>query len=63
MEETAKDIMIKTLKALPDDSSYDELLKELAFHRMILRGLKDSDAGRTVSQEEVEKRANSWTKK
>lgn len=63
MEETAKDIMIKTIKAQPDDSSYDEILKELAFHRMILRGLKDSDEGRTISHEEMEKRVASWEKK
>lgn len=63
MEETAKDIMIKTIKAQPDDSSYDEILKELAFHRMILRGLKDSDEGRTISHEEMEKRIESWAKK
>ena len=63
METTAKEIMIKTIEAQPDDSSYDELLKELAFHRMILRGLKDSDEGRTISYEEMEKKIESWTRK
>lgn len=44
----------------PEDSSYDELLRELAFARMIERGLADSDAGRTLSSEEVEERIASW---
>lgn len=31
----------------PDDSSYDERLRELAFARMVDRGLRDSGVGRT----------------
>jgi predicted transcriptional regulator len=46
----------------PDDSSCNEVLRELAFARMIELGLADSDAGRTVSSEEVERRISSWQK-
>lgn len=63
MDETAKEIMIKAIHAQPDDSTYDDLLKELAFHRMILRGLEDSDKGRVISHEEMEKRVDSWVNK
>ena len=38
----AKEKIKKILNNLPDDSTYDEILKELAFNRMIERGLEDS---------------------
>ena len=46
----------------PDDSSYEEILQELAFARMIERGIAESDAGRTVSHEEAKRRIASWRK-
>lgn len=57
-----KDRIRKLLDEQPDDSSYDEILRELAFHRMIERGLADADAGRTVSHEEMGRRIDSWGK-
>ena len=50
---TPKEEMLRLLQEQPDDSSYDELLRELAFARMINRGLADSDAERTISHEEM----------
>ena len=50
---TAKDRMIETLRRQPEDSSYDELLKELAFARMVERGLEDVREGRTISNKEM----------
>ena len=44
---SAKEQIAKILQDQPDDSSYDEILRELAFARMIDSGLADSDeAGR-----------------
>ncbi len=51
---TAKDAMAEIIARQPDDSSYDEILRELAFARMVQRGLQDSDAGLTVSDDYVE---------
>lgn len=59
---TAKQQMVAILDDQPDDSTYEELLRELVFARMIDRGLADSDAGRTVSHEEMEARISSWAK-
>lgn len=59
---TAKEEMLRLLEKQPDDSSYDELLRELAFARMIERGLADSDAGRTISHEEMGQRISAWEK-
>ena len=52
---SAKEQMIRLIREQPDDSSYDELLRELAFARMVDRGLADSDAGRTTSHEEMKR--------
>ncbi len=59
---TAKNQIKQILENQPDDSSYDEILKELAFKRMVDRGLADVDVGNTVSNEEIEHRIKSWQK-
>ena len=59
---TAKEQITQIVQQQPDDSSYDEIIRELAFHLMVERGLKDSDEGRTISNEEMEARINTWLK-
>jgi hypothetical protein len=61
-ESTPKNWMINIIQSQPDDSSYDEILRELAFARMVELGLADSDEGRTISSEEVRRRMKSWQK-
>ena len=59
---TVKEKMKEIIQNQPDDSSYDEILKELAFARMVERGLEDSRAGRTISNEEMGRKIRSWQK-
>lgn len=59
---TAKERMIETLRQQPDDSSYDELLRELAFERMIELGLEDHDQGRVISDEDLRREIETWGK-
>jgi len=59
---TAKEIITELVQKQPDDSSYDEIIRELAFDLMIQRGLKDSDEGRIISNEEMRHRINTWVK-
>lgn len=59
---TAKDELKTLLDQQPEDSSSDELVRELAFHVMIQRGLADSDTGRTISNEEMGRRIRQWAK-
>ncbi len=59
---TVKDELTKLIQDQPDDSSYDEILRELAFNLMVQRGLKDSDEGRTISNDEMGRRIRSWQK-
>ncbi len=57
---TAKERIFEIIEQQPDDSTYEEILRELAFARMIDSGLEDSRAGRTISNEEAERRIRSW---
>jgi predicted transcriptional regulator len=60
MMSTAKELITELVQKQPDDSSYDEIVRELAFDLMVQRGLKDSDEGRTITNEEMERRINTW---
>jgi hypothetical protein len=55
-----KEMMSKIIEEQPDDSSYDEILRELAFSRMIERGLEDSRENRVISNDEMEHRIKTW---
>ena len=59
---TAKDQITEIVQAQPEDSTPEEIVRELAFHVMVERGLADSDAKRTVSNEEMARRIHSWQK-
>jgi len=58
--ETIKEQMIKIIQEQPKYSSYDEILRELVFARMIVRGIADSDAGRLINNEEMKRRISAW---
>ncbi|MCT7406036.1 hypothetical protein [Aliarcobacter cryaerophilus] len=55
-----KQLVKKIVDSLPEDTSYDEILKELAFNKMIQKGLKDSKEGKIISNKEMKKRIQSW---
>ena len=59
---SAKEQITKIVQDQPEDSSYDEILRELALARMIERGLEDSQAGRISSDEELRRRISPWRK-
>lgn len=57
--DSPKQQFITILQQQPEVSTHDELLRELAFARMVDRGLKDVDAERVVENEEVKRRIES----
>ena len=59
---TAKDELTRIVQAQPEDSSSEEIIRELAFHVMVERGLADSDSKRTISNEDMARRIRSWQK-
>jgi len=56
----AKNELSQLIQSQPDDSSPEEIVRELAFHVMVQRGLADSKAGRTISNEDMQHRIRSW---
>ena len=57
---TAKEDLRQLIAQQPDDSSYEELVRVLAFSLMVRRGLEDSDAGRTISNADMRRRIRAW---
>ena len=59
---TPKEELSRLIQGQPEDSSREEIVRELAFHVMVERGLADSDAKRTISNVEMARRIRSWQK-
>ena len=57
---TAKEELTKLIQSQPDDSSPEQIVRELAFHLMVQKGLADAEAGRTISNKEMQRRIRSW---
>jgi predicted transcriptional regulator len=57
---TVKDELTRLIQDQPENSSSEDIVRELAFHVMIKHGLADSDAKRVISNEEMERRIRSW---
>ena len=57
-----KNKMTKIIQEQPEDSSYEEILRELAFERMVERGLADSKSGKTISNDQLKRRIKMWQK-
>ena len=47
----------------PEDATYEEIMRELAFERMVDRGLADVRAGRTVSNQDAGRRIRVQTRR
>ncbi|MBU0693159.1 MAG: hypothetical protein KKC11_00595 [Candidatus Omnitrophica bacterium] len=55
-----KDNAKKIIDDLPDDASYDELIKELLFKCMVERGIRDSKNNKITSDEELGREIEKW---
>ena len=60
--QTVKEKIAKLVLAQPEDATYDEILRELAFAKMVDRGLEDTRAGRVISNDEMANRIRTWQK-
>jgi len=58
--QTPKQRTLDLIARLPEDSTYDQILQELALDRMIEAGLDDFTHGRTLSHEEVRREVAAW---
>jgi predicted transcriptional regulator len=57
-----KEKITEIVQSQPDDASYDEILRELAFEHMVQRGLKEAPEGQVVSNMVMEQQIRSWSK-
>jgi hypothetical protein len=58
---TAPKIIAKEIiDTLPEDSSYDEIIRALAFDKIIQRGLEDVKNKRTISNKDMEQKIAQW---
>ena len=57
-----KEKMTEVILSQPEDATYEEIMRELAFERMVARGLEDSRHGRVVSNDEMQRRIRTWQK-
>jgi predicted transcriptional regulator len=60
--QTIKEKITKVVMSQPEDATYDEIMRELAFSRMVDRGLEDVRSGRVISNSEMGNRIRSWQK-
>lgn len=57
-----KEKMTEVIESQPEDSTYEEIMRELAFEKMIERGLADSRGGRVIANEDMGRRIRTWRK-
>ncbi|NRQ42125.1 hypothetical protein HRH59_06020 [Rheinheimera sp. YQF-2] len=57
-----KEKITEIVQSQPDDASYEEILRELAFEHMVQRGLKDVREGQVVSNRVMEQQIRAWSK-
>jgi predicted transcriptional regulator len=55
-----KEQVIQMIQELPEDITVDDVMAELYFRLQVDAGLKELDAGKGISHEEVEKRMGKW---
>lgn len=60
--QTAKERIVKVVLSQPEDATYDEIMRELAFVKMVDRGLDEVRAGRMISNDEMAERIRTWQK-
>ncbi len=60
--QTVEEKITKVVLSLPEDASCDEIMRKLAFERMVNRGLADIRAGRVISNDEMVGRIRAWRK-
>ncbi len=56
----AKAMLRQVIDAQPEDASYEEIMREIAFERMVDQGLADVRAGHFLENDAAIRRIRSW---
>ena len=54
--ESTKERLLEAVQGLPQDATIEQAMERLYFLAKVERGLRDADAGRTISHEEARRR-------
>jgi predicted transcriptional regulator len=57
---TEKEIVLQTVRQLPDDCSIDEIADRIDFLAAVQKGLDQLDGGVGIPHEEIKKQLASW---
>ena len=57
---TEKEIVLETIRALPDNCSLDEIAERIEFMAAVQTGLNQLDNGEGIPHDEVKKQLASW---
>jgi len=57
---TEKEIVLETIRALPDDCSLEEIAERIEFMAAVQKGLDQLDRGDGIPHDEVKRQLASW---
>ena len=57
---TEKEIVLETIRALPDDCSLEEIAERIEFMAAVQKGLDQLDRGEGIPHNEIKKQVASW---
>lgn len=57
---TEKEIVLETIRALPDDCSLEEIAKRIEFMAAVQKGLDQLDRGEGIPHDKVKRQLASW---
>jgi predicted transcriptional regulator len=57
---TAKTQIMESIALLPDDASFEDAIELILFLKKVDRGLRQAQAGETISNEEARARLAHW---
>ena len=55
-----KEIVLETIRSLPDNCSLDEIAERIEFMAAVQKGLDQLDKGEGIPHEEIKKQLASW---
>lgn len=59
---TLKDLTLEVLKNVSPSASPEEIMYKINLAAQVMEGIKDADAGKVISTDELLKRIDSWAK-
>jgi predicted transcriptional regulator len=51
-----KEKLTEVIRLMPEDATYEEIMRELAFEHMVERGMQDLRQGRVITNDQMERR-------